>query len=118
MSPIKPFNIYGDCLIPTTGSHGTNISQQRIDELDKSCLSFIKDSLSKGMSLRAIDLGGGIGAHSKRMARLGAQVILIDLSTSNSFDESLQKGIGLSKNQFYEAVAPYVIEIFQKVQPY
>ena len=84
MSPIKPFNIYGDCLIPTTGSHGTNISQQRIDELDKSCLSFIKDSLSKGMSLRAIDLGGGIGAHSKRMARLGAQVILIDLSTSNS----------------------------------
>jgi len=84
MPPLKPFNIYGDKFIPTTGCHGTNISQQRIDKLDISCLSFIEDSLSAGASIQAIDLGGGAGAQSKRMARLGANVVLIDLSQTNA----------------------------------
>lgn len=81
MPPPKPFNIYGDRFIQTTGFHGTNISQQRLDKLDTSCLSFIENRLSSSISLQAIDLGGGTGAQSKRMARLGAQVVLIDLST-------------------------------------
>ena len=82
MPPLKPFNIYGDRFIPTTGFHGTNISQQRMDKLDMACLSFIEDRLSNGIPLQAIDLGGGAGAQSKRMARLGAYVILIDPSTT------------------------------------
>lgn len=84
MPPLKSFNIYGDRFIQTTGFHGTNISQQRMDKLDISCMGFVEDRLSSGTSLQAIDLGGGAGAQSKRMARLGAHVVLIDLSTINS----------------------------------
>ena len=42
--------------------------------------------------------------------------ILNQLSTSPSFDETLKHSIGLSKSEFYDAVAPYVLEIFKKVQ--
>lgn len=92
MPPPKPFNIYGDRFIPTTGFHGTNISQQRVDKLDMACLSFIEDRLSNGAPLHAIDLGGGAGAQSKRMARLGAHVILIDLSATPAEIEAFNLG--------------------------
>ena len=92
MPPPKPFNIYGDRFIPTTGFHGTNISQQRVDKLDMACLSFIEDRLSTGAPLHAIDLGGGAGAQSKRMARLGAHVILIDLSATPAEIEAFNLG--------------------------
>jgi hypothetical protein len=41
--------------------------------------------------------------------------ILNQLSTSESFDETLKKAIGLSKSEFYKAVAPYVLETFTRV---
>ena len=58
----SPFNCYNDKLIPSTGQHGANISEQRIDELDHACLDFVRARKETGHSLQAIDMGGGSGA--------------------------------------------------------
>lgn len=84
------FNIYGDVHIPTTGSHGANISQQRMDELDIECLKHIDDLRRKDPDtvVAAVDLGGGSGAQSMRMADYGANVLLIDLADQKRIMES------------------------------
>lgn len=46
----------------------------------------------------------------------GYLAILNQLSNSQSFDETLTKAIGLSKSDFYKAVAPYVLETFTRVK--
>src|SRR5437868_6281692 len=89
----EPINLYGDKLLPTTGQHGSNISEQRVDELDQACLDFVKSL--QGSVCQAIDIGGGSGAQSKRMAELGASVLLIDLSDQHkaidTFNEQLSR---------------------------
>ena len=85
----KSFNIYGDDFIPTTGAHGTNISQQRPDRLDNDCLDFLKQISIQQDNPCAIDLGGGAGAQSLRMAKLGVDVTLIDLSISENATKEL-----------------------------
>ncbi len=77
-----PFNIYGDANIPTTGAHGANITEQRVDRLDAECLDFVSSLTEQhaARNIQAVDLGGGSGRQSMRMAALGADVLLIDLS--------------------------------------
>ena len=84
----EKLNIYGDVQIPTTGSHGANISQQRMDELDIECLRHIDDLRCNNPEapVLAVDLGGGSGAQSRRMAGHGANVLLIDLMDQQSIE--------------------------------
>ena len=37
-------------------------------------------------------------------------------ASASSFDEALKQTIGLSKDQLYEAAAPYVLKSYQRVQ--
>ena len=76
----KAINQYGDKLAPTTGKHGSNISEQRIDDLDQACLTFVKERIAQGLPCQAVDIGCGSGAQSKRMADLGASVFMADLT--------------------------------------
>ncbi len=70
-------NDHGDVLIPTTGQHGGDISSQRIDDLDQACLDFLE---GVGTASKAVDIGGGLGGQSKRMAERGADVFMVDLT--------------------------------------
>lgn len=77
-------NNYGDVLISTTGVHGGDVSSQRVDELDHACLAFLETIRGCEKIPLAIDIGGGFGSQSKRMAEAGANVYMIDLT--NQFD--------------------------------
>lgn len=70
-------NDYGDKMIQTPGGYGSDISSQRIDALDQASLDFIEQQQDV---IGAIDLGGGLGRHSVRMAAKGADVTLVELS--------------------------------------
>lgn len=88
----QKFNIYGDAYIPTTGAHGANISQQRMDALDIECLKYIDDLNRRYPDdpVRVVDLGGGAGEQSKRMADHGAEVLLIDLADQKGLIDTIQ----------------------------
>ena len=96
------FNAYGDKLIPTTGSHGANISLQRVDELDQACLDFITQRMSQYGCCYALDIGGGAGAQAMRMARLGAKVLLIDLSDQSTSIENFNNDLGRNAITFLQ----------------
>jgi hypothetical protein len=44
--------------------------------------------------------------------------ILDQLATAKSFDEALQKSVGLTQNEFYIKSAGYVFSVFQSTWPY
>ena len=73
-------NQYGDTFNPIGDGHGVDIASQRQDALDLSSLEFIRQQLSIHQKVQAVDLGGGFGAHSIKMAKLGASVTLIDIA--------------------------------------
>ena len=98
----ETLNTSGDRLIPTTGIHGGDISSQRVDELDSLCLNFVLQLHRAGTVPIAVDLGGGCGAQSRRMAELGADVVLIDLTDQRSRVSSFNKSIGRDAIHFYK----------------
>lgn len=67
-------NMNGDQYVATTGSHGADISSQRLDMLDRDsishCLKFDK--------LRCLDLGCGLGEQAIRFAAINASVVAVD----------------------------------------
>lgn len=69
-------NEYGDKLIKTSGSHGADISSQRIDDLDEKSLYYVIENNAR--PLKGLDIGCGSGIHSVRLSLLGAQMSLID----------------------------------------
>lgn len=73
-----PLNVHGDVLVKTTGSHGPDISSQRMDELDHETLRYAL-SLSNLRLANALDVGCGFGAQSRRLAELGLSVLMVDL---------------------------------------
>ncbi|MDX2027681.1 MAG: class I SAM-dependent methyltransferase [Alphaproteobacteria bacterium] len=76
----EALNDSGDVLIPTTGIHGASISEQREDALDRACRRYVGLLRSRDASVNVADLGGGPGAQSKKLAALGANVWLFDLT--------------------------------------
>ena len=86
------FNIYNDSLISTTGRHGSSISEQRVDELDEACLDFVRAAVVRKGKCNAVDVGGYTGAQSKRMAELGADVLLVDLTNQEEQISKFNKG--------------------------
>ncbi|HEY8191500.1 MAG TPA: class I SAM-dependent methyltransferase [Alphaproteobacteria bacterium] len=73
-------NQYGDQFRPTDNGHGVDISSQRQDELDVQSLAYIREQAAGGRKILVVDLGGGFGAHSIRMAETGAAVTMIDIA--------------------------------------
>lgn len=82
----KSINQYGDQFKPT-GGHGVDVASQRQDELDAASLDYIRERSSVDRRITALDLGGGYGAHSVRMAEAGAIVTMVDVDdmASNAF---------------------------------
>ena len=88
----RKINEKGDVFLPTEDGHGVDISSQRQDELDICSCQMIRERAAAGNEVHVVDLGGGFGAHSIRMAEAGALVTMIDLS-SESVD-FLKKAVG------------------------
>jgi|SRR5579872_3155056 len=99
----QSINLYGDRLVPTTGRHGINVSSQRIDELDTACLDFVRECVEQGRAPNVIDIGGGNGAHARRMAELGANITLVDLSDQGQAIEAFNTALGRMAIRFRQA---------------
>ena len=72
-----PLNAHGDIVVTTTGTHGADISSQRIDDLDREALLHAL-RLEERSGAVAVDLGCGIGIQGLRFATLGLTSLLID----------------------------------------
>lgn len=81
-----------DDFAPTVNGRGLDVSTQYTDDLDRVCCIHIA-SLS-GKHVKTVDLGGGKGGHSIRMADLGADVLMIDVAdmASTQFGASVTPG--------------------------
>jgi Methyltransferase domain len=101
----EPFNQYGDRFKPTNDGHGVDIASQRQDELDAASLDFIRATIKTGRRVTALDLGGGYGAHSVRMAKAGAVVTMVDVEdmASNAFAAAvLEKSVAPDALRFVQ----------------
>lgn len=87
----EPLNQYGDRFKPTDDGHGVDIASQRQDELDILSLAFVREQVAAGKKICAVDLGGGFGAHSIRLAEAGARVTMIDIADMAS--ENFRKAV-------------------------
>jgi hypothetical protein len=72
-------NDHGDKIITTTGSHGVDVSSQRLDRLDKEALRYALDLNLYENSPSAVDLGCGLGSQGVRFSLLGMETTLIDI---------------------------------------
>jgi cyclopropane fatty-acyl-phospholipid synthase-like methyltransferase len=100
-TPINPINMYGDAPISTTGVHGHDISSQRVDDLDLGCLAFVEWLTKLKTRVFALDIGGGLGAQSKRMATHGANVVLVDLSDQSKNIARFNETMGREAIRFH-----------------
>lgn len=102
---MSTLNTYGDAFRPTDDGRGVDISSQRRDELDQASLDFIK---SASTPLRAVDLGGGFGAHAVAMAEAGAEVVMVDVAdmTTESFKKLAISGRLKFLQRDFKALAP------------
>lgn len=71
---MKQYNVLKDIVLKRHEDQSLDLSSQPIDDLDTACLIHIEENDIK----HALDLGGGAGKHSIRMAQAGARVTLID----------------------------------------
>lgn len=108
----QKLNLYDDVYIPTTGAHGGNIAQQRMDALDTECVKFIDDLLKTYPDdpVLGVDLGGGVGAQCKRMADHGADVLLIDLTDQSSITKQTTPRHEQGKIRFLQSDVRHVPE--------
>ncbi|MDX2027883.1 MAG: hypothetical protein SFW62_04550, partial [Alphaproteobacteria bacterium] len=95
-------DLYGDIAIQTTGLHGYNISEQRMDELDQTCLDFVSSRTALKQPCQALDIGGGSGAQSKRMAASGASVLFVDLTDQQQSIEDFNAKTGHESIRFIQ----------------
>jgi cyclopropane fatty-acyl-phospholipid synthase-like methyltransferase len=90
-------NSEGDRFLVTQQGRGVDISSQRMDELDQASITHIQHLNHEGNSpVQVIDLGGGFGVHSIRMAQAGAQVTFIDVDCNTArakFEAAATEGL-------------------------
>lgn len=65
---------------PTANGRGVEVSAGHVGHLDMLGLRYIRRHAKAGESVKVVDLGGGSGGHSVRMAQAGAEVWMADLS--------------------------------------
>ncbi len=53
------------------------------DDLDRESYNYLQECMVENGSAHALDLGGGLGAHTIRLASTGAKVTMVDLLDSN-----------------------------------
>lgn len=95
-----PINAYGDKVIGTSGSHGSDISSQRMDDLDKAAIYFVMNGLPAGDSA-VCDIGCGAGSLGFRLSLLGARVEMYDLVDISSRVAAFRKLFPECSVQFY-----------------
>jgi hypothetical protein len=88
-------NSYGDALIPTSGGHGSDISSQRLDDLDICSLRYLLDCPNHN-SFICYDIGCGLGFHGFRFAVLGSTAILVDTAALASPIHRIAQDLRLS----------------------
>jgi hypothetical protein len=72
--------VIDDIEIPlTVNGRGVDVSTGLVGHLDQLGLRYIKRHAAKGGRVKVVDLGGGSGGHSLRMARAGAAVWMVDI---------------------------------------
>lgn len=76
---MKQYNVLKDIVLKRHEDQTLDLSSQPMDDLDAACLVHIEEN---GIE-HVLDLGGGAGKHSIRMAQAGAQVTLIDRQDSS-----------------------------------
>jgi hypothetical protein len=101
-------NQYGDKLTPTADGRGADIASQRQDELDLAALAEARARAAGGEKVVALDLGGGFGAHSIRLAEAGASVTMIDVAdmASSAFARSAAKERLAFLKKDFRAITP------------
>lgn len=72
-------NELGDEVITTTGTHGVDVSSQRLNNLDKIGLRYALGLNLYEESHSAVDLGCGLGSQGVRFSLLGMDTTLIDI---------------------------------------
>ncbi len=92
-------NQYGDHLIQTSGSHGADISSQRIDDLDRKSLDFVLQNCNE--DIKGLDIGCGLGIQGVRFALLGAQMWLIDIIDIETRMHLIKQHLGLQNKLEY-----------------
>ena len=80
---------------PTKDGFGIDISHQKIGEIGRQSLSYIFEQAST-RKIEAVELGGGYGGHSIRMAESGANVLMLDLNDMAS--DKFAKAIVMNPN--------------------
>lgn len=88
---VETLNLYGDVFTKTSGAHGSDISFQRIDELDKASLK----QVCLISEAKVLDIGCGLGGQSVRFAMLGANVTAIDIIDSAAIIEKKLAQLGI-----------------------
>ena len=99
-------NEKNDIFLPTKDGRGVDISSQRQDKLDIRSCQVIRKRVAVRDKMHVVDLGGGFGAHSIRMAEAGASVTMIDLSpeAADNFKKAVEQ----------ETITPDVVRFVQK----
>src|SRR5262249_34461473 len=86
-----PESIMGDKL-RRKRKRGSDISSQRLDELDSECVRFALDLATPGV---AVDPGCGYGAQGFRLGSLGMSVWMFDLEDISRKVKSFNRSLGL-----------------------
>lgn len=93
-------NLYGDKRKHLAGTHGVDISSQRMDDLDRKCLQFALEQNSD--DLAAVDLGCGLGIQGIRLALTGIETLLIDTLSIKNRLKQLTDLLELQNIQFLQ----------------
>jgi hypothetical protein len=99
-------NLYGDKRIHSTGTHGVDISSQRMDALDQNCLRFALEQNFDALS--AIDLGCGSGIQGIRLALTGIATLLIDALSIENKIQQLSGLLNLQNIEFLQKDARHL----------
>jgi hypothetical protein len=93
-------NLYGEKVGKLAGTHGLDISSQRMDDLDRKCLQFALEQKSE--DLAAVDLGCGLGIQGIRLALTGIKTLLVDTHPIGNKVKQLSELLELDTIQFLQ----------------
>lgn len=104
--PDSIINPYGDEYKVISKSYGSDVSSQRLDELDIACaqyaLNLVANNMKNGLlPPQGIDLGSGLGVPSIAIHLLGCRMLLTDILDLQERFEILQQKLPLLSELIY-----------------